>query len=634
MNLFVDIDHRRLFLNKQAKTVSFFLLPTNQIWMKLKKITKRAGENLSKQPNKKQVQKKDELEARIKKIRGKIGKTSPITEVLEKKDMTLERLHKITRDREKPVLEIERVQQLVAKPAPQLEKAPEEVYTEKYDAAKWGPLAKFETPPEYEEIERYWIEEPFALAVVLTDKKSGEQLYHLVEPQLSPWEEEVLRITFQYLQDELLHTPPSADREEVITSKTLELLKSFGAPLDPRTVHKIQYYVKRRYLGYDIIDAFMKDPRIEDVSCDGSDIPIFLYHRNHQNVKTNISLDADSLNSLVIRLAEISGKQLSLSRPMIDATLPEGSRLQATLGTQVTTRGSSFSIRKFISRHFTPVDLIKYNTFSPEMLTYLWMMAENNRSILVIGGTASGKTSTLNALAFFIPPAAKIVSIEDTRELSLYQENWIASVTREYGGEKEIDMTDLLRQAIRQRPEGIIVGEVRGREAVTLFQAMALGHATYSTMHAGDVQEAINRLTGEPMGIPTSMLTVLDVICVQLLTYHGRKRVRRNQLIVELTGLEPATRQIRINSLYRWDPYTDSFKKIGASEHLSRIARERGWSPSKLSKEFTQRQKILEYLVEKDITDPKEISSVLRSFYYNPEKIVKQIVSEIESEED
>jgi flagellar protein FlaI len=280
---------------------------------------------------------------------------------------------------------------------------------------------------------------------------------------------------------------------------------------------------------------------------------------------------------------------------------------------------------------FTPVDLIRYGTFSPEMLAYLWLAAENRKSIMVIGGTASGKTSTLNSLAFFIPPDAKIVSIEDTREISLYQKNWLPNVTRETGRGKKFDMHELVQAAMRQRPECIIVGEVRGREALALFQAMATGHGTFCTMHAGSVQEAANRLEGEPINLPRPMLAGLDVVCVQALVYQGKQRLRRNQHVVEFTGLDPASGEIRIAEIFTWDPATDSLRKTGESHLLREIMVERGWTPFKLTSELENRERVLRYMNEKNMTSPGEIASIVRRYHLDPAGILEKISSTSES---
>ena len=236
---------------------------------------------------------------------------------------------------------------------------------------------------------------------------------------------------------------------------------------------KVLYYIERQYLGYAELDPLMKDPNIEDISCDGAGVPIFLYHRIYGSLKSNVEFkDEEKLSDFVVNLAQKCGKHISIAEPMLDATMPDGSRIQMTLSKEVTTRGSTFTIRKFRSDPFTPVDMINFNTMSSEMMAYMWMIVENGTNALIAGGTASGKTSTLNALSLFIPHDSKIVSIEETREINLPHPNWIPGVARSGFGEivadrmvGEIDMYDLMKAALRQRPEYILVGDIRGKEA-------------------------------------------------------------------------------------------------------------------------------------------------------------------------
>jgi flagellar protein FlaI len=370
------------------------------------------------------------------------------------------------------------------------------------------------------------------------------------------------------------------DRTEILLDKMDELIRDYGLTLDKTSLFKLQYYLVRNYIGWSRIDALMKDPNLEDISCDGTNVPLFLYHRRYRNIKTNIFFEAEELNNLAITLAQRSGKHISAGTPMIDATLPEGSRLQLTLGTEVTTRGTSFTIRKFRAEPFSPVELMEYQTYSADMLVYFWMAIENNKSLLFIGGTASGKTSSLNAVSLFIPPMSKVVSIEDTREITLEHENWIASVTREAlsEGGNAITMFDLLRAAMRQRPEYILVGEVRGSEAQTLFQAMNTGHTTFSTMHAGSVDAAIHRLESEPLNVPRNMVQALNIISVQALVFRGRERVRRAQEIVEIAGIDPNTGNLRVNNVFEYDPVRDTFSFTARSQVYADIAARRGWT--------------------------------------------------------
>jgi flagellar protein FlaI len=372
----------------------------------------------------------------------------------------------------------------------------------------------------------------------------------------------------------------------------------------------------------------MKDPQIEDISCDGVNIPIFLYHRRYHNIKTNIIFDEDHLNSLAITLAQRSGKHISIGSPILDATLPDGSRLQLTFSKVVTSRGSSFSIRKFREEPFTPVELLEHGTFPVDAMAYFWLAVENNKSLLFIGGTASGKTTSLNAISHFIPPLAKVVSIEDTREITLNHENWIASVTRDAvidGSSGAISMFDLLRAAMRQRPEYLIVGEVRGPEAQTLFQAMNTGHTTFSTLHAADVDAAVHRLENEPLAVPRNMLQALDIVSIQALIYRGTERVRRCKEIVEIIGLDQATQNIQVNTVFSYDPVTDTFAYSGKSLVYSEIMASRGWTLDDLEREILRRGKILLAMKEQGVKDYVTVSQIVQGYAIKPDEVMENL---------
>ena len=264
----------------------------------------------------------------------------------------------------------------------------------------------------------------------------------------------------------------------------------------------------------------------------------------------------------------------------------------------------------------------------PEILAYLWLAVENNKSMIFAGATAAGKTSSLNSVSLFIPPVAKIVSIEDTHELMLHHTNWIGSVTRESFSKTDtvadIDMYELLRQALRQRPEYIIVGEIRGKEAMTLFQAINTGHTTYSTMHADSVDTVISRLEGDPINVPRVMIQALDILCIQKMIISGDKRVRRLDSIVEFIGLDPKSQDLRFNELYLWDPKDDTFRNTGKSFVLEDIMASRNWDEKQLNLELENRKKVLEYMVEKEM-DEYEIVSLIQSYYADSVKAMELI---------
>ena len=497
-----------------------------------------------------------------------------------------------------------------------------------YDPDIHGQLVEYEIPEGYTEVERYWVNEPYSFISIL--EKRSIFYYHVIEPALTLYEKDILERVYDDLRDilSLGGVASHKDKKSMLTEQALTLFNRYHANLDILSKYRIIYYLTRNFLGNDRINSLMLDPNIEDISCDGINIPVFMYHNKYRNIKTNITFEESELNSLVIKLCQRSGKHISISEPMVDATLPDGSRLQATLGKEITTRGSSFTIRKFRGDPITPIDLINYNTCSIDMMVYFWLTMENGNCAIFAGGTASGKTSLLNSVSLFIPPLSKVVSIEDTRELTLHHENWIAGVTRKSlttGNTGEVNMYDLLRSALRQRPEYILVGEIRGEEALTLFQAISTGHATYSTMHAGDVQTVVNRLDSPPLNVPHVMLQSLDILSIQKQTFVNEKRVRRTQSLVEFTGIDTKTGYIRINELYKWDPITDTYIRNGESYALQTLMQNRGWDKEKLSYEIDTRQRILEYLLEKNMRDYISISLVVQAYSANPEMVIQAI---------
>jgi flagellar protein FlaI len=379
----------------------------------------------------------------------------------------------------------------------------------------------------------------------------------------------------------------------------------------------------------------MRDPNIEDISCDSSEVPLFLFHRKFGSLKSNVQFDDENeLSIFVVKLAQKCGKHISLAEPMLDATMPDGSRIQMTLSRAVTTRGSTFTIRRFRSDPITATDLIEYNTMSAEMVAYMWLAVENGINALIAGGTAAGKTSTLNALCLFIPREAKIVSIEETREVNLPHPNWIPGVVRSGFGEivndrlvGEIDLFDLMKAALRQRPEYILVGEIRGKEAYVLFQAMATGHTTYSTFHADSTRSLIHRLEGKPIDIPRVMLASLDIAFIQINARLGDKRVRRCKQIVEIVDIDPVTKEILTNEVFRWDPITDSFIYSGKSYILERIRVQYDMSKEAMMEEIKRRVTVLHWMRKNNVREFKDVARVVALYAETPDRLMEQIRS-------
>jgi flagellar protein FlaI len=344
----------------------------------------------------------------------------------------------------------------------------------------------------------------------------------------------------------------------------------------------------------------MRDPALEDLSCNGHDLPVFIFHRAYGSLPTSLRFSEAELNQFVLKLAQKANKQISLSNPMVDATLPDGARVQITYSEVVSTKGSSFTIRKFRAEPMTPLDLIRYGTYDAQTLAFLWLAIEHRKSLLVVGGTASGKTSMMNAVSLFIPQNAKIVSLEDTREIQLPHKNWLPTQTRELNAEGikgDIDLFSLLKACMRQRPEYIIVGEVRGVEAQTLFQAMNSGHSTLSTIHAGSVYEAINRLTHDPINVPSVMFQALDLVVVQSIYTLGKTRIRRclsiHEIEVDKNG------EITPVLLFDWDIQNDTYKRhFTKSKVLDEIAFHCGWDGQELEHQLKKREEFFTWALE------------------------------------
>ncbi|MFQ5999943.1 MAG: type II/IV secretion system ATPase subunit, partial [Candidatus Bathyarchaeia archaeon] len=367
-----------------------------------------------------------------------------------------------------------------------------------------------------------------------------------------------------------------------------------------------------------------------DISADGVNIPIYVWHREYESLPTNIIFeDVDELNSFIIRLAYLAGKNISIASPMLDATLPDGSRIQLTYGTEVTRRGSTFTVRRFRVDPLTISDLISFNTLSSDMAAYFWYAIENRASILVAGGVAAGKTTVLNCLSMFIKPELKIVSVEDTAELNLPHENWIPSVVRAGFGQDgkgtgAITLFDLLKAAVRQRPDYIIVGEIRGEEAYTLFQAMATGHLGMSTIHGESVSSVINRLGSEPMNIPRSLLTMIDAMTIQLRTEIKGKPARRTLTVTEVVGLDPRTQELLTNEVYRWDAKRDIFLYSGRSYVLERNMKSKGLREEEVREELHRRKTVLEWMVRNNIRRYTDVTAVIRDYYVDPARVYRK----------
>jgi flagellar protein FlaI len=487
----------------------------------------------------------------------------------------------------------------------------------------------------------YPLIKPFSYANIKFDEKESALVYNVIEPKLTKKESIILeKLKEGLLQVINVGISDIKSHEKIIDyleDRVQHLLKEFGIDLTDKEYMKIMYYIFRDFVGLNEIEPLLKDPYIEDIGLDGIGIPIYVVHQRFGSIRTNIVYnDEAKLKEFVTKLAERCDRYISYAEPLLDGTLPDGARVQASLAGDVTTRGPTFSIRKFREVPLSPIDIIRYNTASPEMLAYIWYLIENGANILIAGGVSTGKTSALNAVSMFIRDELKIVSIEDTRELNLPHENWIPGVARvgfTGTGVGEVDMFQLLKESFRQNPDYLIVGEIRGKEAYVMFQGMSSGHACISTIHAGGISDLVKRLETEPINLSPGLLESLDIVIVMVHAREYGKSARRIKEIVEIESIDPQSGLPRINKSFSWIPADDAFAYKGNSWLLSKISTERGIPMNEIIREISRRKKFLTLLYENNVTRMKEVATYLNAYRRNPKRI-DNVLSGIERLED
>jgi flagellar protein FlaI len=494
--------------------------------------------------------------------------------------------------------------------------------------------------PTYEDLTKvniiYPLIEPFAFAHIKWDKENQELVYNVIEPELTEAERENLKriseALIELIEVELTAIKDISKAMEYLQKNVLKIIKEFGLKLSRIAYIKLMYHIYRNFIGLNEIEPLLQDPNIEDISCDGLNTPIYVIHRKFGSIKTNIVYtEAERLREFVIKLAERCGRYISYAEPILSGTLPDGSRVSATLAGDVATRGPTFTIRKFTAKPISPIEQIELGTASTEMLAYFWYLIEHKASILIVGGVATGKTSFLNTLSMFIPSEAKIVSIEDTREIKIPHEHWIPTLARTgFGipmptGEKygEVTLFDLLKESFRQNPDYVIVGETRGKEAYVMFQGMSSGHPCLSTFHAGSVDTVIKRLTSPPIELPPTLIESLDVIVIMVHAKEKGESARRIKEVVEIQSVDPKTGEVKANPVFRWNPTKDTYEKFYESTKLKEIVEETGGKLEDALKEIKRREKFLESLKEKGIKDFVEVTKYIK-FYYKQTKILKK----------
>ena len=478
---------------------------------------------------------------------------------------------------------------------------------------------------------RYSVISPFAFIHIYWDPKIYEVLYEVEEPKLDKTEvsyrEQVLVAIRDMINYDTIVEKDVEKLLEYIDKRFKIIAFELGLNMSYESYKKIYYYLVRDFIGFNEIDPLLKDYFVEDIECNGADSPIYVVHRVFRNLKTNLIFkNMDRLQSFVEKLAQRSGKHISYASPILDGTLKDGSRVNATYTKDITSRGPTFTIRKFTKTPWTPPQLLSFRTLSPEMLAYLWILVQHKMNILITGGTSSGKTTLLNAVAFFIPPEARVVSIEDTRELNLPRENWLPSVVRGaigIGGVGEIDLFTLLKSSFRQNPDYVIVGEVRGKEAYVLFQGMASGHSSISTMHADSVDTVIKRLETPPIELSPTLLNVLDCVCIMTHAVSQKHETRKLKEIVEIINV--TTEGITMtNTPFVWNPIEDRFYFKKNSKIFEKISKSYGIAIDELQSEFRRRALLIYKMYENKIFDFQKFQDMITQYYKKPAEILSK----------
>ena len=479
---------------------------------------------------------------------------------------------------------------------------------------------------------RYMVIVPYVSIHVYYDEKSGEVIYDVEEPILSDKDKSDLDKVEQAIREvvNISMVGEENTREKLLDyiDKTAKLIISeLGLTIEQKNYDKMFYYLYRNFIGLNEIEPIMKDYFIEDVECNGMGENIYIVHRVFRNIRTNVKFnDMNSLSSFVEKLAQKTGRYISYASPILDGSLPDGSRVNATYTQDITSKGPTFTIRKFTKTPWTPTQLLGFHTLSPEMLAYFWILLQYQSNLMIVGGTASGKTTLLNAMAFFIPQENRVVSIEDTRELNLPRENWLPSVVRtgtSNDGAGGVDMFSLLKSSFRQNPDYVIVGEVRGKEASVLFQGMASGHASISTMHGDSVDSIIRRLETPPISLSPMLVNGLDAMVIMTHAIVDGKESRRLREIVEVVKVEQDGTALT-NTPFKWSPADDKFYHAKNSKIFDKIAEKIGSTPEELQKEFIIRAKLLYALFQNKILSYEEVQRVINDYSKKPDEILKK----------
>ena len=498
------------------------------------------------------------------------------------------------------------------------------------------PFTGTQIPPSWKVIERYPVNSPFAYAVVAQSPLMARR-YFLDEVPLTKTEAAIYSYLLDALEAELTVPREQVNPRQYFNDQAKKILLKYSIRVPAASWSKIIYFAERDLVGFGILDGIMRDPNIEDISIDALSKPFFVYHKGYESLECNIMLtDEEQMDNLITRLSHMAGKHVSTAFPIVQGTLPGRHRLVATFRREVSPQGSSATIRKFREDPLTIVDMLNLGLLDHRMAAYAWYLMQNRATAIVVGATGAGKTTLLNAILTLTRLNTKLVTIEEVQEMNIPHLNWTSLVSREsYAATEdkagEVSLFDLVKAAMRMRPDILVVGEVRGEEAYVLFQAISTGHGGLCTLHADDAASALQRLVSEPMNVPKAFIPFLDLVFVvrRILVpapAGGFRAVRR------IISIDEIVTDQEVNKAFRWNPRTDTFSaSFDKSAKLEKIAKDTGASIEEVIKEIDKRALILRWVQQKGIRNFKEISPILELYNSRPQEVFNTAASELEA---
>ncbi len=484
-----------------------------------------------------------------------------------------------------------------------------------------------EVSSQFKIVKEYPLNAPFSYAKILWDEKNSSFQYFVDEIKLNFDEERIYKDLYTFVEQSLDSLETTKGKKfDAHLNDVIKKHEGFFISNPVASMEKVKYFLKRDIMGYGEIDALMHDPNIEDISCSGPNIPLYIWHRNYDSLASNISFEShQKLNSFITRIVFKAGKHVSTAHPISDLAITGNHRISVLYQKEITPKGTSFTIRKIKEDPYTIVDLIGFGTIDLETAAYLWMMIEAKMSIMIIGSTGSGKTTVLNAIAGLVSENDKLFSVEDVAEINLPHDNWFSLISRSgYGSndEGEIGLYELIKSGVRHRPDYIIVGEIRGSEAYVMFQAMATGHGGLCTMHADSLDSASKRLQQKPMNIPPAYLSLMN--CALVI-----KRVKdkvTGQSMRRAISIEEISSSTAPNAVTTWNPKSDYFEhSFGTSKNLKKISEHTGDEFDEVLKEHHKRTKILKWMSSNNIREHKTVTEMIRKYYNDPNSVLKKI---------